>query len=160
MLKRLEERLLTTGKFNRSLCFDKKYFVCSLCSLCTFWNHRVNGLLAISRAFGDTQFKPDKDDSNCDPQQEGLVISTPEVYSEIITPMTEFAVMATDGLWDVMTAQMAVTFVRNMLHKHRDLEEAARGLTKEALNLGSVDNVTVLIISFHYSDEGKIKSAK
>lgn len=121
---------------------------------------RVNGLLAISRAFGDTQFKPEKDDSNSTRSPDGLVISTPEVFCEVITPMTEFAVMATDGLWDVMSPQMAVAYVRNMLHKHRDLEEAARGLTKEAIARGSVDNVTVLIMSFHYSDEGKIKSAK
>jgi serine/threonine protein phosphatase PrpC len=88
------------------------------------------------------------------------VISTPEVFSELITPMTEFAIMATDGLWDVMTPQMAVTFVRNMLHKHRDLEEAARSLTKEAITRGSVDNVTALVMSFHFSEEGKVKSGK
>lgn len=122
-------------------------------------NNRVNGLLAISRAFGDTQFKPEKDDTSTR-TPEGLVISTPEVYSELITPKTEFAIMATDGLWDVMTPQMAVTFVRNMLHKHRDLEAAARDLSKEALTRGSVDNVTVLVMSFHFSDEGKIKSGK
>jgi len=74
--------------------------------------------------------------------------------------MTEFAIVATDGLWDVMTPQMAVTFVRNMLHKHRDLEEVAKGLSQEAITRGSVDNVTVLIMSFHFSDEGKIKSGK
>ena len=122
--------------------------------------HRVNGLLAISRAFGDTQFKPERDDDNPTQASDGLVISTPEVCSEHITPMTEFAIIATDGLWDVMTPQMAVTFVRNLLHKHRDLEEAAKGLSKEALTRGSVDNVTVLIMSFHFSDEGKIKAGK
>jgi serine/threonine protein phosphatase PrpC len=121
-------------------------------------SYRVNGLLAISRAFGDTQFKPDREES--DAPAEGLVISRPEVYSEVITPKTEFAVMATDGLWDVMTPQMSVTFVKNMLHKHRDLEEAAKALSREALARGSVDNVTVLIMSFHFSDEGKIKSSK
>eukprot|EP01032_Pedospumella_encystans_P023878 gene23878-27018_t len=126
----------------------------------TVINKRVNGLLAISRAFGDTQFKPERDDDNPTQASDGLVISTPEVCSEHITPMTEFAIIATDGLWDVMTPQMAVTFVRNLLHKHRDLEEAAKGLSKEALTRGSVDNVTVLIMSFHFSDEGKIKAGK
>lgn len=124
------------------------------------YHRRVNGLLAISRAFGDTQFKPEKDDDNVTRSPDGLVISTPEVCSEHITPMTEFAIMATDGLWDVMTPQMAVTFVRNMLHKHRDLEAAVKSLSQEALSRGSVDNVTVLIMSFHFSDEGKIKNVK
>lgn len=126
----------------------------------TIINNRVNGLLAISRAFGDTQFKPEKEDDTSTRSPDGLVISTPEVYSEHITPKTEFTIMATDGLWDVMTPQMAVTFVRNKLHKHRDLEEAARELSKEALTRGSVDNVTVLVMSFHFSDEGKLKSGK
>ena len=121
--------------------------------MCLF--RRVNGLLVISRAFGDTQFKPERDDSNSTRSPDGLVISTPEVFCEVITPMTEFAVMATDGLWDVMTAQMAVTYVRNMLHKHKDLEAAARSLSNEAIARGSVDNVTVLVMSFHFSDEGK-----
>ena len=139
---------------------------------CILYYHSVNGLLAISRAFGDTQFKPERDDnisntnnsSNSSSNQntrspDGLVISTPEIISEVITPKTEFAVMATDGLWDVMTPQIAVNYIRNMLHKHRDLEEAAKNLTKEAIERGSVDNVTVLIMSFHFSDEGKIKQS-
>ena len=117
-------------------------------------------MLAISRAFGDTQFKPERDESNKTRSPDGLVIAVPEVYSELITPKTEFAILASDGLWDVMTAQAAVTFVRNMLHKHRDLGEAARELSREALARGSVDNVTVLILSFHFSDEGRISSAK
>ena len=54
-------------------------------------NRRVNGLLAISRALGDTQFKSTEGPS--------LVVSTPDVHTEIITPMTEFAILATDGLW-------------------------------------------------------------
>jgi serine/threonine protein phosphatase PrpC len=85
--------------------------------------------------------------------QPDLVISRPEVHSELITPKTEFAVVATDGLWDVMSAQAAVSFVRSRLNEHRDLEVAARELTREALRRGSVDNVTALIMTFHFADE-------
>ncbi|KAJ1431026.1 phosphatase 2C-like domain-containing protein [Ochromonadaceae sp. CCMP2298] len=119
----------------------------------TIVNHRVNGLLAITRAFGDTQFKAERDEQNPTMSQNDLVISRPEIHSEVITPMTEFAVVASDGLWDVMTAQAAVTFVRRRINEHRDLEAAARELTNEALKRGSVDNVTALIMTFHFAGE-------
>jgi serine/threonine protein phosphatase PrpC len=105
-------------------------------------------LLAISRAFGDTQFKEVGQEGT----ENGLVISVPEIYSEIITPMTEFAIIATDGLWDVINPQKAVQFVRMKLSKQRDLQNAAKELTLEALKRGSIDNVTVLLIAFHMKE--------
>ena len=81
------------------------------------------------------------------------VISTPEVVSEVITPMTEFAVIASDGLWDVMNPQLVINFVRKQLNKKAELQVAARELVTEALALGSVDNITVLIITFHLKDK-------
>lgn len=117
----------------------------------------------MSRAFGDTQFKASgqpltsgvdaRVSSPLRTTRSGLVISKPDVHAEHITPKTEFAILATDGLWDVMSPQMAVTSVRQKLHKHRDLEQAARELSAEALARGSVDNVTVVVMSFHYRGE-------
>lgn len=78
-----------------------------------------------------------------------LVIALPDVHSEIITPMTEFGIVASDGLWDVLSPQAAVNFVRNKLTKSKDLQIASKDLVMEALGRGSVDNVTVLLISFH-----------
>ena len=104
--------------------------------------NRVNGILAVSRAFGDIQFK--------DQESVGVVIAVPEIYSEVITPMTEFAVIATDGLWDVVSPQAAINLARETLAAPSvDLRDVAQLLVKEALKLGSVDNVTVLVISFH-----------
>ncbi len=102
----------------------------------------MNGVLAISRAFGDIAFKTKG-------VQDSPVISTPDVVSQVITPMTEFGIIASDGLWDVMSPQLAVNFVRKLLNKNNDLTIAAKELTAEAIALGSVDNVTVLVISFH-----------
>lgn len=105
-------------------------------------NKRVNGLLAISRAYGDTQFKSaDKASSP--------VIATPDVVSEVITPMTEFAIAATDGLWDVIEPQAAVNFVKRKLLKKQDSTSIVQDLVKDALDRGSVDNVTAVIVMFH-----------
>ena len=66
-------------------------------------NNRVNGILAITRAFGDSSFKGTTLNS-CP------VISTPDVTTEIITPTTEFAIIACDGLWDIMTPQVSIYY--------------------------------------------------
>mmetsp|Transcript_6824 Transcript_6824/g.11336 ORF Transcript_6824/g.11336 Transcript_6824/m.11336 type:complete len:1305 (+) Transcript_6824:255-4169(+) len=108
----------------------------------TVVNKRVNGLLAISRAFGDTQFKSQDDIS-------GPVIAAPDVVSEIITPMTEFAIAATDGLWDVIEPQVAVNFVKRRMLRKQDFATIVQDLVNDALDRGSVDNVTAVIIMFH-----------
>lgn len=78
-----------------------------------------------------------------------LVIAEPEVRAELVTPKTEFAILATDGLWDVMAPQIAITFVRGKLLLHRDLQRATKELVKEAISQGSVDNVTAIVITFN-----------
>jgi serine/threonine protein phosphatase PrpC len=105
-------------------------------------NNRVDGILAVSRAFGDVSFKTGA-------RGAPPVIAVPDIISEVITPMTEFAVIASDGLWDVMEPQLVVNFVRKMVNKRNDLQAVAAELVQEALARGSVDNVTVLIVSFH-----------
>jgi protein phosphatase PTC2/3 len=68
--------------------------------------------------------------------------------------MTEFAVLGTDGLWDIMEPQQVVNFVRQrILKKEASLQETAQLLTREALARGSIDNVTVVLISFHLKND-------
>lgn len=110
-------------------------------------NSRVNGVLAISRAFGDIQMKYFGGGNG---RNTGPVICSPDIHSEIITPMTEFAVIGTDGLWDTMDPQQVINFVRQrILKKEGPLQETAQLLCREALARGSVDNITALIVSFH-----------
>ena len=42
-----------------------------------------------------------------------------------------------------------MNFVRKKLNSKVDLQEATRALTIEAISKGSIDNVTILIMSFH-----------
>lgn len=114
----------------------------------------VNGVLAVTRAFGDTQFKSPTHStmatgSSIFDSHPPLVIAEPEVRTELVTPKTEFAILATDGLWDVMNPQLAVTFVRGKLLLHRDLQRATKELVKEAINRGSIDNVTAIVVTFN-----------
>ncbi|CAM9644716.1 unnamed protein product, partial [Scytosiphon promiscuus] len=113
-------------------------------------NNRINGVLAISRSFGDVQHK------------DGMLpalIATPELRSERSSSFgneaqMEFVVLATDGLWDVVEDQEAVNFVRLHLAETRgDLSGAANGLTKLALDHGSVDNISAVLVWFEESAE-------
>jgi serine/threonine protein phosphatase PrpC len=114
----------------------------------------VNGVLAVTRAFGDTQFKTPSHSamatgSSIFDSHPPLVIAEPEVKTELVTPKTEFAILATDGLWDVMSPQVAVTFVRSKLLFHKDLQKATKELVKEAISRGSIDNVTAIVVTFN-----------
>lgn len=121
----------------------------------TIINNRVNGVLAVSRAFGDTQFKtlPAMEGKTLPLHRlaESLVTALPEIHSEIITPKTEFAVLATDGLWDVMAQQVVISYIRNKLITCKDLQKVAKDLTLEAIARGSVDNVSAVILTFNSS---------
>lgn len=106
---------------------------------------RVNGVLAISRAFGDVSFKGENASFS-----DGPVIALPELQSISISSITEFAILASDGLWDVMSPQGAINFVRRRLAKRMLLKEISYEIVREAIHKGSVDNVTAVILSFHH----------
>ncbi len=57
----------------------------------TITNNRVNGSLAVTRAFGDFFYK------------KSGVSSVPEINKVSIGKDDEFMIIATDGLWDVMS---------------------------------------------------------
>ena len=52
------------------------------------------------------------------------------------------------GLWDAMSMQSVVNFIRKQLDKHHDLQKAASAITTEALRRGSVDNVSCILVLF------------
>ena len=66
-----------------------------------------------------------------------------------------FVLLATDGLFDVMTTQEVVSFVHEVLdstpseYRDESRRNIAKALTEEALKRGSSDNVTVLVIWLH-----------
>lgn len=70
--------------------------------------NRVNGNLALSRALGDFVFKRNEKKS----AEEQIVTAYPDVVVKDIREDLEFIVLACDGIWDVMTNEEVVQFVR------------------------------------------------
>ncbi len=64
-----------------------------------FWGRwRVEGVLAVSRAIGDINLKP-------------YVTCDPEIIHHSITPDDNYVILASDGLWDVMTNEEVGTLI-------------------------------------------------
>ncbi|XP_020577240.1 probable protein phosphatase 2C 6 [Phalaenopsis equestris] len=115
------------------------------------WNgYRVFGVLAMSRSIGDRYLKP-------------WIIPEPEVRIISRTKEDECLILASDGLWDVMSNEEACDAARRRLllwHKKNAVSDpsqrgfgpdpaaqsAADYLSKLALQKGSKDNITVIVI--------------
>ncbi|XP_024878511.1 probable protein phosphatase 2C T23F11.1 [Temnothorax curvispinosus] len=120
---------------------------------------RVNGNLALSRALGDFIFKRNDHKS----AQEQIVTAFPEVQQFTVDEDWEFIVLACDGIWDVMTSEEVVQFVRPRLahkigneetsnftiHPEEICEELLNCcLAPDALMGTGCDNMTVILVCF------------
>lgn len=93
---------------------------------------RVQGRLMVSRAVGDRSVKR-------------YISSTPEITTTEISTTDDFIILASDGLWDVVSSQDAAALVRSTV---RVPDLAAKRLALKAIELGSDDNVSVIVVFF------------
>lgn len=102
--------------------------------------NRVNGLLAVSRALGDFDLKPN-------PQQP-LVSCLPEfVVRSRSYEQDEFILVACDGLWDVYSNDEAIDEIRKIYAEgETDLRLVAEEMLDMSLNRGSNDNISAIVV--------------
>ncbi|CAN4095555.1 unnamed protein product [Withania somnifera] len=128
------------------------------------WNgHRVFGVLAMSRSIGDKYLKP-------------WIIPDPEVTFIPRTKDDECLILASDGLWDVMTNEEVCDMARKrilMWHKKYGAtlpvergegidpaaQAAAECLSNRALQKGSKDNITVIVVDLKAQRKFKSKTS-
>lgn len=117
---------------------------------------RIDGKIAVSRGLGDFDFKADKKRSPA----EQKISCVPDVYEASNLPAGTLLLLACDGLWDVMSTEVAASFVRACLRNdpHADLAVIATELVHLSLQSDCDDNVTVLLVQF--SDGSTWKNAK
>lgn len=97
--------------------------------------YRVNGSLAVSRAFGDIRLK-------------SVVTAEPETSSYRMQGDEHFMVIACDGLWDVMTPSDIEEYVDDYVNLNGFTEGLGESLKTAARKRGSTDNVTILFLVF------------
>eukprot|EP00252_Welwitschia_mirabilis_P014071 TRINITY_DN31099_c0_g1_i1.p1 TRINITY_DN31099_c0_g1~~TRINITY_DN31099_c0_g1_i1.p1 ORF type:complete len:285 (+),score=72.19 TRINITY_DN31099_c0_g1_i1:380-1234(+) len=93
---------------------------------------RVDGQLAVSRAFGDKSLK-------------SHLRSDPDVREVEIDLSAEALILASDGLWKVMENQEAVDIIKEI----KDPQVAAKRLTTEAVNRESKDDISCIVVRFN-----------
>ncbi|GMH00154.1 hypothetical protein Nepgr_001993 [Nepenthes gracilis] len=90
---------------------------------------RVNGQLAVSRAFGDKSLK-------------SHLRSDPDIQCITTDASTDILILASDGLWKVMSNQEAVDIAR----KIKNPQKAAKQLTSVAVQRGSRDDISCIVV--------------
>jgi len=105
---------------------------------------RVDGQLALSRAFGDRMLK-----TLHLPPERRKVTSNPEI---IMTEATkdDFLFLACDGIYegDVFNREDVITYISEQLQKTDDLATICAAVLDECLKRGSRDNMTAMIVQF------------
>lgn len=92
---------------------------------------RVDGQLAVARAFGDKSLKKH-------------LSSEPDVSVEDITEDTDYLILASDGIWKVLSNQEAVDSIKNT----KCPQTAAKQLTEAALTRKSTDDISCVVVKF------------
>lgn len=127
--------------------------------------HRVLGEVSVSRSIGDYPYKgfvpgevvtdffawPENHDMTFNAD---LVISDPESKHVDIDELCEFVIIASDGLWDVVSNEKAVARVKAAFKAGESPKTAAEALCNLALKLGSGDNTTVLVVQLYHNMKG------
>ncbi|CAG8644479.1 18607_t:CDS:2 [Gigaspora margarita] len=119
---------------------------------------KVNGTLALSRAFGDFEFKQTP---NLPPKNQ-IVTAYPDVkMAETKFKSTEFLILACDGIWDCLSSQDVVSFIRKNISENKDLRKVCEDLMDRCLakdgELGGIgcDNMTIIVVGFLYNKTEK-----
>ncbi|XP_017243152.1 protein phosphatase 2C 50 [Daucus carota subsp. sativus] len=127
-----------------------------------YWDElRVSGVLAMSRSIGDRYLAP-------------YVISDPEMMFVPRTKEDECLILATDGLWDVVKNEEACDLARKRIHLwHKRngsmltssgevsgsaAQDAASFLSQLALQRGSKDNISVIVVDLKAQRKFKKKT--
>lgn len=109
---------------------------------------RAMGMLAISRSFGDKGVKQwvpaNPSTSSIILQPTPASVTTSFSSSLTVDECLTFIVLACDGVWDVLTDQDVVDFIKALDEAARP--EASERLVALALKYHSTDNVTAIVV--------------
>jgi serine/threonine protein phosphatase PrpC len=110
-------------------------------------NGRVRGMLAMTRALGDSMFK------RADfPPERQVVTAVPDVTVTELVDSDVAIILACDGIWDCITSQEVCQFFIEENNEHDDwalmCEHLCEILVAPALHQFGTDNMTVLAVRF------------
>ncbi|XP_056691166.1 protein kinase and PP2C-like domain-containing protein isoform X2 [Spinacia oleracea] len=86
--------------------------------------------LQVTRSIGDDDLKP-------------AVTAEPEITETGLSSEDEYLVMASDGLWDVISNEEVLSIIRDTV---KEPSMCSKRLATEAAQRGSKDNITVIVV--------------
>lgn len=133
---------------------------------------RVGGVLALSRAFGDFQFKRgvayhqnvhphtrSHHDSGVPPQESQVTVEPDVLMHKIDHSKDEFLVLGCDGIWDIYSNKQLIQFIKYHLALGVSLDAIVtklldHGIAQANSNTGvGFDNMTAIIIALNKPGE-------
>lgn len=123
---------------------------------------RVNGGLNLSRAIGDHIYKQNKRLK----LEDQMISALPDVQHETLSSDDNFIILASDGIWNSMSNQQCVEFVKEKLAEKpdRNLSSICELMIDHCLAPDTTgdgtgcDNMTVIIVQFLSDTSNKDKS--
>jgi len=121
----------------------------------TVEDSRVDGNLALSRAFGDFQYK---DAKRMGPEHQAVTPFPDVTVRKRIDKKDDYIMLACDGIWDCVTndqcvEQFSEKYIKKMKSERRDVSYAVEQLFEDILapntddGIGT-DNMTAILIMF------------
>ena len=103
---------------------------------------RIDGRLSLSRSFGDFSYKIIDDKYTA---IKGAVSVSPDfkTYNKDF----DFAILASDGFWDFINTKKMLIYMKLNI-RTKSCDNIIGDLIKMAINNGSKDNITVILIKF------------
>lgn len=117
----------------------------------------LNGYIGMSRAIGDNDLKQHRNITKFSAPAEyadrarnvafasDLFVATPEVSAKTIGDDMHFVVVASDGIWHVLSSQDAIDVVYRQLLRGT-YRNPAKALVSWALKRGAQDNITAFVL--------------
>ncbi|KAL7222436.1 hypothetical protein ACSBR1_024182 [Camellia fascicularis] len=109
---------------------------------------RVNGNLNLARAIGDMELKQNKSL----PVENQILTANPDVNTVKLCDDDEFIVLACDGIWDCMSSQEVVDFVREQLKTETKLSVLCERVFDRCIapiaGGKGCDNMTMILVQF------------
>ena len=104
----------------------------------TILENRLGGILAVSRGLGDFDLK-----------SKGLSCE-PHIVKKLIDHNSNYCVLASDGVWDVLKLDEVAKIIQN-----NKIEDMAKNIVEAALDKGSEDNISCIVIELNRRIHGK-----
>ncbi|KAL6497129.1 hypothetical protein OROGR_029058 [Orobanche gracilis] len=131
---------------------------------------RVNGSLNLARAIGhlcrlnafrcDMEMKQNKSL----PAEKQIVTADPDIVTLELSEDDEFLIIACDGIWDCMSSQQAVDFVKEQLKSEKKLSVVCERTLDRCLAPSSgqegCDNMTMILVQFKKNSDTKPSDTK